>query len=256
MILKKTMHLLMKMRDEDPDFVYSFQLDEDCKLTSLMWSSGYSRRMYSHFGDVVTFDTTYRTNIYNMPFGMFVGVNNHFQSVIFAGVLLTSEETASFAWAFEAFVEMMGGKAPVTMLTDQCVAMGVAIGQVLTETVHRWCKWHVLKKLVEVLGHLFSNEEFQDEFNKVVNHTVSIQEFEASWKQLEDNYGLVGHPEMKRAYKGRSMWAKPWFLNDFCARMTSTQRSESANNVLKRFVPRNSPLNLFVQQYTKLVSEQ
>uniref|UniRef100_A0A0A9D608 Protein FAR1-RELATED SEQUENCE n=1 Tax=Arundo donax TaxID=35708 RepID=A0A0A9D608_ARUDO len=38
--------------------------------------------------------------------------------------------------------------------------------------------------------------------------------------------------------------------------MTNTQRSESTNAVLKGFVPRNSPLNLFLQQYTKLVQEQ
>jgi hypothetical protein len=115
--IQKTMLSFMKMRDEDPNFVYSFQMDKDCRITSLMWSTGNSRRMYSHFGDVVTFDTTYKTNIYNMPFGMFVGVNNHFQSVIYAGVLLTRETTESFAWAFKTFVEMMGGKAPVTMLT-------------------------------------------------------------------------------------------------------------------------------------------
>jgi hypothetical protein len=52
-----------------------------------------------------------------MPFGMFVGVNNHFQSVIFAGVLLTNETSIDFKWAFEEFIAMMGGKAPSTILT-------------------------------------------------------------------------------------------------------------------------------------------
>jgi hypothetical protein len=52
-----------------------------------------------------------------MPFGMFVGVNNHFQSVIFAGVLLSNERAINFKWAFLEFIAMMGGKAPQTMLT-------------------------------------------------------------------------------------------------------------------------------------------
>uniref|UniRef100_A0A0A9GC20 Protein FAR1-RELATED SEQUENCE n=1 Tax=Arundo donax TaxID=35708 RepID=A0A0A9GC20_ARUDO len=255
--MQKTFHTFIKMRNDDPNFVYAFQLDNQRRITALMWSSGNSRRMYSHFDDVVTFDTTYRTNLYKMPFGMFVGVNNHFQSVIYAGVLLTSEETPSFEWAFSEFVKMMGGKAPVTMLTDQCAAMGAAIRNVLKETVHRWCKWHVLKKVVEMLGHLFSSDkQFQDDFNKVVNHMLTKEEFEDSWHAMLGKFGLEGHPELNRAFDSRSLWAKAWFKDIFCARMTSTQRSESANNVLKNTVPCNAPLNLFVQQYSKLVKEQ
>ena len=52
-----------------------------------------------------------------MPFGLFVGVNNHFQSVIFGGVLLTTESALDFEWAFSTFVSIMGGKYPRTILT-------------------------------------------------------------------------------------------------------------------------------------------
>jgi hypothetical protein len=66
---------------------------------------------------VVTFDTTYRTNLYNLPFGIFVGVNNHYQSIIFGGVLLRHERTEDFEWEFSNFIEIMGGKQPQTILT-------------------------------------------------------------------------------------------------------------------------------------------
>ncbi|RYQ94832.1 hypothetical protein Ahy_B08g089782 [Arachis hypogaea] len=36
-----------------------------------------SRTTYEHFGDVVSFDTTYNTNRYNLDFSFFVGVNHH-----------------------------------------------------------------------------------------------------------------------------------------------------------------------------------
>ena len=46
-----------------------------------------------------------------------MGVNNHFQSIIFAGVLMTDEAAESFEWVFSEFLILMGGKRPQTILT-------------------------------------------------------------------------------------------------------------------------------------------
>ncbi|XP_051189963.2 protein FAR1-RELATED SEQUENCE 5-like [Lolium perenne] len=255
--VQKTLQSFREKISRDPRFVFTAELDEDNRLNSLMWTSGRSRSLYQHFGDVITFDTTYETNIYKMPFGMFVGVNNHFQSVIFAGVLLTNETAANFKWAFQEFVAMMGGKPPQTMLTDQSLAMTIAIKENLLSTKHRWCKWHILRKAQEALGHVHKlHSTFSDEFNKVVNHMLTPEEFECGWDYLTKKYDLGGNPFMTRAFEVREKWAKPYFNDIFCARMSSTQRSESANHVLKVYVPCKSSINMFVKQYTKLIDDR
>ena len=57
---------------------------------------------YSRFSDVVVFDNTYRTNRFDLPFGIFIGVNNYGQSVCFASALMKSETIKYFVWLFNS----------------------------------------------------------------------------------------------------------------------------------------------------------
>lgn len=117
--MEKTVKLFRDMRHRDPALVVKLDLDEDKRIRSLFWCHGGGRRDFSFFGDVVTFDTTYRTNLYNLPFGLFVGVNHHFQTIVFGAVLMTEESTESFEWAFRSFIDTMG-RNPKTILTGLC----------------------------------------------------------------------------------------------------------------------------------------
>jgi hypothetical protein len=115
--MAKTLEIFDHMKRSDPGLVVKVELDSRDRVRTLFWSHGSSRVDYAAFGDVVTFDTTYRTNLYNLPFGLIVGVNNHFQSTMFGVVLLTEETIEAFRWCFRVFVDAMGGKRPVTVLT-------------------------------------------------------------------------------------------------------------------------------------------
>ena len=56
-----------------------------CKF---FWLPPYSFDRYQKYGDVVVFDTTYKVNAYDMPFDIFVGVNNHGKMILFGCAIL------------------------------------------------------------------------------------------------------------------------------------------------------------------------
>jgi hypothetical protein len=51
--------------------------DDDCRLKNVFWVDARSRASYEDCTDVVTFDTMYLTNKYDMPFAPFIGMNHH-----------------------------------------------------------------------------------------------------------------------------------------------------------------------------------
>ena len=119
---------------------------------------------------------------------------------------------------------------------DQCQAMAAAIRSRLSETKHRWCRWHVLRNAKQKLGNVYTKHSgFKLEFHRLITHQVCKLKFERKC-QLAQKYDLGKSKFMRCIFSKREMWAKPYFMGVFCAGMTSTQRNESANHILKRFI--------------------
>ncbi|KAK4848078.1 hypothetical protein QYF36_009079 [Acer negundo] len=88
--------LFTNMQEVDPNFFYAMKLDEKHHLKNVFLVDSKGREDYKIFRDVVSFDTTYITNKYLMPFAPFIGVNNNNQSAILGCALLADETTSSF----------------------------------------------------------------------------------------------------------------------------------------------------------------
>ena len=105
-------------------------------------------------------------------------------------------------------------------------------------------------------AHYTKKSDFRPEFHNVVNHMLTIDEFEEGWKYLIEKYNLKNHDYMTNLYEIRHKWAKPFFKGVFCAKMISTQRSESANQMLKNYVPPGCPMHMFVRKYMSLIFDR
>ena len=141
----------------------------------------------------------------------------------------------------------------VSVGTDQSKAMEAAIKEVFPNTTHRWCRWHVLRKAREHLGEIYSRRSgFKEEFHKIINSMLTVEEFEMAWHHMLVKYKLEKNAFLTQIFANREKWAKPYFKGKFCAGQTSTQCSESGNSMLKRYVGRSCPMHQFVQMYQQL----
>ncbi|RYQ87962.1 hypothetical protein Ahy_B09g095453 isoform C [Arachis hypogaea] len=94
---------LLRMKEKNPNFFFELQLEEDQSIKLVFWADARSRAAFEYFGDVISFDTTYNTNRYNLVCGSFVGVNHHGQSTLLGCSLMKNEEIESFKWLFQCW---------------------------------------------------------------------------------------------------------------------------------------------------------
>ena len=83
-------------KEEKSRFQYAFTNNEENRLEHIFGSPNHCFDWYQKYGDV--FFATYKVNAYDMPFGIFVGVNNHGKTILFDCALLRNETTSAFQW--------------------------------------------------------------------------------------------------------------------------------------------------------------
>lgn len=248
---------LRQMHAENPDFFYAVQGDEDQCTGNVFWADQKARANYNYFGDTVTFDTTYRSNRYRLPFAPFTGVNHHGQPVLFGCAFLINESEASFIWLFKTWLAAMFGNPPVSITTDHDEVIRSAVMQVFPDSRHRFCKWHIFKKCQEKLSHVFLKyPNFEADFHKCVNLTESTEEYESCWFALVNKYELRDHDWLLAIYSDRRHWVPVYLRDTFFAEMSITQRSDSMNSYFDGYVNASTNLNQFFKLYEKALESR
>ncbi|PIN15012.1 hypothetical protein CDL12_12352 [Handroanthus impetiginosus] len=179
--------LLDGMKLHDKGMIFEYTVDEEQTLTRLFWTDGLSRAEFDLFGDVLMFDSTYKTNTYCFPLVIMCGVNNHFSTCVFGAALLYNETIESYQWLLQKFRDAMGGKMPISVLTDQDAAMHAAIEIEFPFARHRICSWHLERNAMQNT-HM---SVFACDMGLLLKKNYSIEEFDSSWLSITERHGLT-----------------------------------------------------------------
>ncbi|XP_022930022.1 protein FAR1-RELATED SEQUENCE 11-like [Cucurbita moschata] len=248
------LRMCQNIKEKDPNFIFEFMIDSNNRLENIAWSYASSIQAYEIFGDAVVFDTTHRSTAFDMPLGLWVGINNYGTPCLLSCVLLREENLRSFTWALKAFMGFMNGKAPQTILTDQNLCLKDAIAMELPTTKHALCIWMIVAKFPSwfnvVLGERYN--EWKREFYRLYN-LESIEDFEIGWRDMVYSFGLHTNSPIANLYSTRFLWALPFLRSHFFAGMGTIDQSKTINAFIQRFLSAQTQPRQFIEQVADAV---
>ncbi|KAG2609753.1 hypothetical protein PVAP13_4KG086466 [Panicum virgatum] len=231
---------LQSKRQRDLAFGQAGNCEEH--ITNIFWADAKMILDYAHFGDVVTFDTTFDTNKEYRPFGVFLGLNQF-------------RETTTFIAAHN-------GKQPRTIFTDQDAAMGKAILKVFTESYHGLCTFHIMQNVVKHLssakdqdGGTEEGEEGEGEGEGEDEESHILSDFSACMYGYEDKVEFQEAFDIMRT-KVKEKWAECFMRDVFSLGVRSTQLSESFNNALKNHLKSDFDIVHFLKHFERTVEDK
>ncbi|XP_074287983.1 protein FAR1-RELATED SEQUENCE 5-like [Silene latifolia] len=134
-------------------YYFDFDVDDRGRLSRVCWFDPIAKKNCSLFGDMISFDTTFNMNTYKMIFAPFTGVDHHKKCVTFGAGLIRKETDEDFVWLFRNFLSAMSNKYHVCIITDQDRGINAGVKTVFGDkTQHRYCMWHIMKKLPDKIG--------------------------------------------------------------------------------------------------------
>ncbi|XP_076922725.1 protein FAR1-RELATED SEQUENCE 5-like [Bidens hawaiensis] len=205
------------MRTQYGGFEKVGAIKDDCKnfkqVNSCVLANEISKSNYLAFGDIISFDATFKTNKYKMVIVPFTAIDNHCHSVTVGTGLLTSETIESYTWLLQMLLKSFGS-APKVVVTNQDPAMKQAIASVFPNTRHR-----AFYKSFMVGADLCNNEDFKSRLCNIVwTDSISPFEFEEKWQAIMVEFD----------------WIPAFYREEpLSGLMRTTSRSESKNHFLR-----------------------
>ncbi|KAG1327284.1 protein FAR1-RELATED SEQUENCE 6 [Cocos nucifera] len=237
------------MQAQNSNFFYSWDMDDEGQLRNIFWADARSRAAYRYFNDIITFDTRYLTKQYDLPLALFVGVNHHGQSILLGCGLLADETADTCIWLFRKWLRCMSDKPPDAIITDQCKTIGGAVAEVLPHARHRFCLWHIMRKLPEKIGKMEKRKAISDKLSEVVYDSLTVTDFQRGWAEMIEQFQLQDNEWLSTLYEDRSQWVPVYVKDTFWASMSTMQKNESNSSYFDGYVTSKTSIRMFIEQY-------
>nr|KAJ0216170.1 hypothetical protein LSAT_V11C300114480 [Lactuca sativa] len=219
-----------------PNYSFEFNCQDDV-LDCMFWADEMEKAYYAEFGDVISFDATFRTNKYRMVFVSFTAIDHHKKSVTVGSGLLSNESIESYSWLLKAFLKTHG-KEPTLVLTDQDAAIKQAVENISDD--------------------LLTNTDFRKRFSKLVwDINMKPDVFEVKWGLLVKEFNLEDTRWFKDMFTIRDSWIPGYFSDiPMCGLMKTTSRSESMNSFFNTYSESGNLLLNFMMNYDTVIQKQ
>ncbi|KAI8562666.1 hypothetical protein RHMOL_Rhmol03G0052300 [Rhododendron molle] len=211
----KAMHkYFIKMKADNEAFFYAMDLDEENRLKNVFWADARSREAFKEFGDVVTFDTTYLVNKWNMPFAPFVGVNHHGQSALFGCGLILQEDTDSFVCAvYDSLTKEECEKNWANLINTYHLEANEWLSG-LYEERHRWAPAFVKDVFWAGMSTTQRSESMNAYFDGYVHSNTTLKEFVEQYDNALRNKVQKEEEEDARCFNKQAKNVSPYGFED------------------------------------------
>ncbi|XP_025625480.1 protein FAR1-RELATED SEQUENCE 5-like [Arachis hypogaea] len=189
-------------------------------------------------------------NVYNKSLVIFSSSNHHGHTVIFGCGLLVNKGIGSYKWLLETFLEVMGNKHPMAVVTDRDLSMREAIKQVFPYATHRLSVWHLHRNACEKV----KNSGFLNDFKNLTYANVSVEEFQVMWGDMVARYNLSSNSWVDQTYKLRNLWALAYLRDQFFGQIRTTSQCEGINSLIKAYMRKKDTLLEFINNMETVVS--
>ncbi|KAK2988174.1 hypothetical protein RJ640_020656 [Escallonia rubra] len=126
------------------------------------------------------------------------------------------------------------------------------VAQVLPGIRHRFCKWNIFREAQEKLSHVYhSCLTFEVEFQKCVNLSETVEEFESCWESLLMGYNLRDNEWLQSMYNVRQQWVPVYLRDTFFGEMSITLSSDSINSFFDGYINASTSIHVLIKQYEK-----
>ncbi|XP_057770751.1 protein FAR1-RELATED SEQUENCE 5-like [Salvia miltiorrhiza] len=145
------------------------------------------------------------------------------------------------------------------LITDQDPALKIAVENVMPNTRHRFCMWHIMMKVAQKLPiSLRENAELTSRLYEVAwSEFDEPSDFEEKWFEVINEYGLAEHSWFSDMFSKRTYWIPAYFRDlSMSGLFRTTSMSESENSFFRKYLNRNSNLASFYIHYESAMQAQ